>query len=145
MAVIRSLSPEDFPVWLKLWNGNNGGVENEAITTNTWMRLIDTQSPVHGLIIEDKGAPAGLVHYVLHPVTGSLQPVCYMQDLYVEPAHRRHGLARAMVKELARLCTQEQWARLYWLAEQTNEAAQNLYKTLGVKLDFTLHVVLPQQ
>jgi ribosomal protein S18 acetylase RimI-like enzyme len=64
-----------------------------------------------------------------------------MQDLYIDPASRRKGMARALVVALASLGATEGWTRLYWLAESKNEAAQNLYRTLGLKLDFTMHVL----
>jgi ribosomal protein S18 acetylase RimI-like enzyme len=67
--------------------------------------------------------------------------IAYMQDLYVHPDHRRKGIARKLVTYLAALGTAQGWARIYWLAEGKNEAAQRLYETLGLKLDFTLHVL----
>jgi RimJ/RimL family protein N-acetyltransferase len=46
------------------------------------------------------------------------------------------------VRELTkRAQTQENWARIYWLADGSNDAAQRLYKNLGVKLDFSLHIM----
>ena len=142
---IRPLKSEDFPAWLSLWDGNNNGVRDEAVTTETWTRLIDPDFPIHGIVAEDKaGELLGLVHYVLHPTTGSLTDICYMQDVYVDPAQRRKGIARKLVEHLARHAKQEKWGRMYWLAEADNESAQHLYKDIGVKLDFTLHVLLPK-
>lgn len=137
---IRPLRPEDFPDWLPLWDGNNDGKRRENITTETWARLIDPDVDVHGLGAFQDDVMLGLVHYVVHPVTGSIEPVCYMQDLYVDPKHRQKGVARALVKALSEIGKKENWNRMYWLAETNNIAAQNLYKNLGVKLNFTLHV-----
>ncbi len=150
---IAELQPADFPDWLPLWDGNNQGQKNEAVTTETWARLTGADWQVYGLgawIIpspprgegQGEGAIlAGILHYVIHPTTGNVKQVCYMQDLYVDPALRRQGIARALLDELARKGRREDWARIYWLAEESNEAAQTLYKTLGVKLDFSLHVL----
>ena len=66
-----------------------------------------------------------------------------MQDVYVDPAQRKQGIARRMIEALSREGKTQKWPRIYWLAERDNEAAQNLYKSLGVKLDFTLHVLIP--
>ena len=41
-----------------------------------------------------------------------------MQDLYVAEDHRRQGLARRLVWELDEIGKKEQWARIYWFAEQ---------------------------
>ncbi len=141
--LIRPLRADDFPHWLVLWNDNNQGLKNEQVTTATWLRLTDPASAVKGFGAFDKeGNLIGLVHYILHPVTGALAPACYMQDLFVAPAARQKGIGRALVEHLAAQGKKEQWARLYWLAEARNEAAQALYKTLGHKLDFTLHVMM---
>jgi ribosomal protein S18 acetylase RimI-like enzyme len=64
-----------------------------------------------------------------------------MQDVFTAPAHRRRGVARQLIGELAAIGREQGWPRIYWLAEADNEAAQNLYATIGVKLDFTLHAL----
>lgn len=138
---IRPLVSEDFPSWLPLWDGNNKGHRDEAVTTETWSRLTDPNFPVHGLCAQLDGQMVGLVHYVIHHTTGSINPVCYMQDVYVDPVFRKKGIARVMVMELSQIAFKEKWARLYWLAESDNKAAQALYQNIGVKLDFTLHVL----
>ena len=138
---IRPLKPEDFPAWLPLWNGNNNDVRDPAITTETWTRLNDPDVQIYGLGAELKGELVGLVHYVLHLTTGKIEPVCYMQDVYVDPAYRKKGIARALIAELSKRAFQENWVRMYWLAEGDNEAAQALYENIGVKLDFTFHVL----
>lgn len=139
--VIAAPAPADYDGWLALWNGNNGGPVDARVTAQTWARLVDPASPVNGLLIREGDALCGLVHYILHPVTGHLMPACYMQDLYIDPAFRKRGLGRALVEHLALLGRDTGWARLYWLAEASNPAAQALYAHLGVRLDFTFHVM----
>lgn len=140
-ATVDDIRESDFTEWLRLWDGNNGGVRNDAVTKETWNRLLTPIFPVHGFVARVDGKMAGLVHYILHPVTGHIDPVCYMQDLYVDPAFRRRGIGRMLVEHLAAVGQHEKWARLYWLAEANNEAAQKLYKNLGIRLNFTLHVL----
>jgi ribosomal protein S18 acetylase RimI-like enzyme len=138
---IAPITPTDYEGWLVLWNHNNGGPIDPRITAQTWERLNDPDSPVNGLIAHDGDYMAGLVHYILHPVTGNLNPACYMQDLYVDTGFRRRGVGRALVAHLADRGQLMQWARLYWLAEAANADAQALYRNIGVKLDFTFHVL----
>ena len=141
MAVkIRPIENRDFPDWLPLWDGNNLGQRDEEVTSETWSRLTDPNSAVHGLVAERDGELAGLLHYIIHPTTGSLKDVCYMQDVYTDPNHRKQGIARALIEELANI-GKNKWARIHWFAEADNKAAQHLYQTLGVKLNFTLHVM----
>ena len=137
---IRPLAPDDYNQWLVLWDANNQGHINHEVTAMTWRRLMENDQ-VRGLMALDDGKMVGLVHFILHPVTGHIKPVCYMQDLFVDPTHRRKGIARKLVSALAARGTSESWARIYWLAEAQNREAQMLYKNLGLKLDFTLHVL----
>lgn len=137
---IRPLIAADYEAWIPLWNANNQGHINQEVTAITWQRLMENPQ-VRGLGAFDKDKMVGLVHFILHPVTGHIKNVCYMQDLFIDPAHRRKGYARKLVEALAMTGKKEDWARLYWLAESHNKEAQNLYRSLGYKLDFTLHVL----
>ena len=139
---IRAIENRDFPDWLPLWDGNNLGQRDEEVTSETWSRLIDPESKVCGLVAEQDGALVGLVHYILHPTTGAVRDACYMQDVFVAPEVRRQGIAKKLVEHLSAIGKKEKWARMYWLAEAENENAQALYKSLGVRLDFTFHVLV---
>jgi len=143
MAVkIRPIENRDFPDWLPLWDGNNLGTRDEAVTSETWARLCDPEFPVHGLVAEKDGKLAGLVHYIEHPTTGSLKNICYMQDVYVDPDCRQKGIAKKLIEELATIGQkQKNWTRIYWMAEESNIAAQKLYDQIGVKLNFSLHIM----
>lgn len=141
MITVRPFEEADYGQWLPLWNGNNQGQRNDGVTAETWNRLLNPVYPVHGFGAFENGTMTGLLHYILHPVTGHIDPVCYMQDVYVDPAFRRRGIARKLVSALAQTGKAEKWARIYWLAESENIAAQTLYRNIGVKLNFTLHVL----
>lgn len=138
---IRPLENRDFPDWLPLWDGNNLGTRDEEVTSETWARLTDPEAPVYGLVAEKGGQIVGLVHYIVHPTTGSLKDVCYMQDVYVDPNHRQQGIALKLIQTLSDQ-GRKKWTRIYWLAETDNAAAQKLYEHIGVKLNFSLHVLL---
>lgn len=139
--LIKPLEKTDYKHWLPLWEANCLNLIDQSVTNQTWRRICDPKSDVNGLGVYSGDALAGILHYILHPITGNLNPACYMQDLYIAEDQRRKGFARALVEHLAHQGRQERWARIYWLAEAENIAAQNLYKTLGIKLDFTLHVL----
>lgn len=138
---IRHLEPNDFPAWLPLWDGNNMGHRNEEVTTETWSRITNPDHPVNGLCAVEKDEMVGFVHYILHNTTGYIEPVCYMQDVFVPTDHRKKGIAKKLVRNIEILAKKNNWARIYWLAEEKNDAAQALYKSIGVKLDFKLHVI----
>ncbi len=138
----RPLIFNDFPAWLPLWNENNAGHINEKVTSQTWQRLCDPAQSVFGFAAFDKEELVGILHYILHPVTGSINNACYMQDLFTLPSHRNKGIAKKLLQALYQEHKQQKWARIYWVAEENNAAAQQLYKSFGVKLDFTYHALI---
>lgn len=140
MVKIRDIGEDDYEGWHALWLANNKGHCAEDVTAETWNRLNLDVYPVHGLVAEKDEKIVGIVHYILHPVTGHISPVCYMQDVFVDEAHRKQGIATAMIEHLAAIGKREDWARLYWLAENSNKDAQALYAHLGLKLNFSLYV-----
>ena len=140
-TVVNSITPEDYDAWIKLWDANNLGQKNDDVTTMTWHRLLNAASPVSGFLARLDGKVVGLVHYILHAVTEHIEPVAYMEDLYVDPSYRRRGIGKALVEAVAAKGKNEGWARLYWLAEEKNVEAQALYLKMGVQLDFSLHVL----
>ena len=139
---IRPIEEADHYDWLPIWNENCDNQLDTKVTDITWQRLCDPENPVNGLIAKDtKGNAIGILHYILHPTTGNIDLVCYMQDLFISPDYRRQGIAKMLLIELAGLAEKEGWNRIYWLADKNNEAAQNLYRNIGIALDFSLHVL----
>ena len=55
----------------------------------------------------------------------------YLEDVYVQPAHRRRGIGKAFMIELAKLCVQRNYGRLEWSVLKWNTPSINFYKTLG--------------
>ena len=85
-------------------------------------------------VINDK--PVGLAHLVLHPSTWSLLPDAYLNDLFVDPTYRRHGVGRALLQEVVNTGHEEGWRKLYWKTAGDNEAAQGLYRKVAAQTDW---------
>ena len=139
---IRPLARRDYDAWLPLWQANCQDQIAEDITAETWRRLCNPKEGVFGLgAFDESDTLCGILHYILHPTTGFKEPACYMQDLYVSETCRRQGIAKRLVWELHDVGKKQNWARIYWFAENGNEAVQNLYKNLGIPMDFTLFML----
>lgn len=140
--IIRPLKFEDFPQWLPLWDGNNLGQRDDIVTMETWTRLTDPKNmQVNGLCAEQNGDILGIVHYILHPTTGAVNPVCYMQDVFVAPIHRRKGIGKRLVADVTKIGQAEKWARMYWLTQDGNAEAKAMYENFGIKLNFSFYVL----
>ena len=68
----------------------------------------------------------GIAHAVFH---GSIwaDQVCYLQDLFVDPAVRGQGVAAALIEHLAGCARACGAARYFWLTHETNARARGLY------------------
>lgn len=55
----------------------------------------------------------------------------YLEDLFVQPAHRGRGIGRALLTELAAECGRRSYARLEWAVLDWNEPAIGFYRSLG--------------
>ncbi len=137
---IRPLTRTDYDQWLPLWQENCEQRIHDDVTAETWRRICHPREQVFGLCAEQDGRIEAILHYVLHPTTGQVEPVCYMQDLFVAPGARRQGIARRLLWELQETGKNQGWARVYWVVAAENAAAQALYKTLAVKMDFALYI-----
>lgn len=128
--------------WRSLWHMNVGDALAKPVLDHTQKQILDPRSGVFALLaLSETNEVIALLHGVVHPVAGSLSPVCYMQDLYVHPARRRQGIATQLLEALAAMGRAEKWDRIYWLTDRANTSAQKLYNKSAVSLDFTFHVV----
>ena len=55
----------------------------------------------------------------------------YLEDLYVQPAHRGGGIGRALLARLAAVCVERGLARLEWAVLDWNTPSIGFYRTLG--------------
>jgi ribosomal protein S18 acetylase RimI-like enzyme len=97
------------------------------VTDATWRRLNDPASGLFCRVACDGTTVLGFAICVLHPGTWVTQPICYLEDLYVDPAGRGRGLGRLLLDDLVRLGREKDWARIYWHTEASNAAARLLY------------------
>jgi GNAT superfamily N-acetyltransferase len=59
------------------------------------------------------------------------KPGLYLEDLYVQPAHRGTGLGKALLEHLGRLAAERGCGRFEWSVLDWNERAIRFYEGLG--------------
>lgn len=123
--IIRDIQPLDETEWRRLWDGYNAFYETSVapeITSRTWQRILDPGSSVMGRIAEIGANPVGFSVSVLHHGTWVAGPVCYLEDLFVDPACRGKGIGRKLIQDLVDRGREENWSTLYWHTRDDNPA-----------------------
>ncbi|EPG4369856.1 GNAT family N-acetyltransferase [Klebsiella variicola] len=126
---IREIRPHDKAEWLNLWEGYTrfyGSLQPEEVTEYTWQRMLDMNSPVLGRVAVVDDTVVGFAICILHEGTWVTTPICYLEDLFVDPAFRGQGIARTIIKSLQTEGADKGWSRLYWHTRRDNPA-RHLY------------------
>jgi len=87
--------------------------------------------PFECLLCEVDGRTVGFALFFPNYSTWTGKPGVWLEDLYVEPAHRGRGHGRALLQELARLTVDRGGARLEWPVLDWNQPAVDFYRALG--------------
>src|SRR5580698_9566186 len=117
MIKVRALRKNDEAEWRRLWDTYNAFYEAEipdTVTRQTWLRLRDRRAHMIGRLAEDDGTIVGFANAVLHAGTWASAPLCYLEDLYVDPAARGRGVGKSLIDDLIQLGRAKGWDSLYW-------------------------------
>jgi GNAT superfamily N-acetyltransferase len=142
---IRRAEERDQPRWRELWDGYTRFYErepNEEQTRYTWSRIMDPASPIHCVVAEVEGSGVvGVAIYVVHENTSTMTPVCYLQDLFVDPAVRAGGVGAGLIDWLVAESKAQGWSRVYWNTRENNYRARGLYDKYTPHSGFLRYVI----
>lgn len=132
---IRALQPEDEAQWRRLWTGYLSFYQTtvpEPVYASTFARLLgDHPQDFSALVAEEDGQLLGLTHYLFHRHAWRIENVCYLQDLYVDPAARGLGLGRKLIEAVYARADAAGAPQVYWLTQDFNHEARQLYDRIA--------------
>jgi GNAT superfamily N-acetyltransferase len=96
--------------------------------------LFGTQPRVYCDIAEWNGEPVGFSLWFLNFSSFRGRHGIYLEDLFVRPAHRRHGVGKALMVTLAKRCVEKGWARFEWSVLDWNAPSIVFYKLIGATM-----------
>jgi ribosomal protein S18 acetylase RimI-like enzyme len=135
---VRAAVPRDIPALMRLKRllaeGEDSGHAVRA-TEADWLR--DGFEPGGGFsaFVAESATPGGdsvigMATCSQRVVTGWNGPVLFLQDLYVEAAHREHGVARALMARVAALAC-DIGSPIIELTVRSDNSAQLFYRRTG--------------
>ena len=132
---VRPLTAHDRHAWGDLW-ASYLEFYKSSLPENTFdvyfERLLgDDPQDFNCLVAEVDGKLVGLTHYMYHRHGWKIENVCYLQDLYADPAVRGMGVGRALIEAVYAAADANGTPTVYWLTQEDNAQARKLYDRIG--------------
>ena len=137
-AVLRGAQPGDVPAII--------GLVRELAEFEKLTHLVEvTPQRLHTHLFGDRPVAEAVVAQVEARVVGFAlfftnfstflgKPGLYLEDLYVQPAHRSAGIGQALLAHLAALARQRDCGRFEWSVLDWNVDAIRFYERMGATL-----------
>jgi ribosomal protein S18 acetylase RimI-like enzyme len=141
-VTIRPVAPGDKAAWSGLFVAYGEFYRTSfspEVVDEVWQWLLDTQHPVSCMVAEVEGAVVGFAHLRRQDNTFTASPNWFLDDLFVAPDHRGHGIARALIREVSRFAAEHGGGQIRWITASDNHAAQALYDSLATRTDWVMY------
>jgi len=142
---IRPATPADTPELFRLIRGladyeklADMVVGNEAMLGEA---LFGQPPSCEAMIAERGGRAVGFALYFTTFSTFLCRPGLYLEDLFVEPGHRGHGIGKAFFREMAALARSRGCGRFEWRVLDWNAPSIAFYESLGAAVMPEWHLV----
>src|ERR1700750_2308571 len=111
-------------------------LEDMAVRTPQLLQaaLFGARPAAEAVIAERGGRSVGFALYFTTFSTFLCKPGLYLEDLFVEPAHRGAGIGKALLRSLASVALQRGCGRFEWRVLDWNEPSIQFYKSLGATI-----------
>lgn len=98
------------------------------------LQLFGARPAAEAFMAERGGRAVGFALFFTTFSTFLCKPGLYLEDLFVEPTHRGHGIGKALLARLAALAVERGCGRLEWRVLDWNTPSIRFYESLGAKL-----------
>ncbi len=140
MIEVTPLVEDDRPDWEELFRGYHlfyGRTWTPEQFEQSWLRF-QRDGRIHALGARLDGRLVGITHFLTHAST-STPDVCYLQDLFTDPAQRGKGVGRALIKAVESWARGQNCARVYWHTRSDNHPARRLYDQVAEHQGFIVY------
>lgn len=132
--MIRAATPTDVPTILRFVRELAAFEREPDAVTASAADLHDAlfgSAPAAEAVIAEAGEPLGFALFFHNFSTWTGRRGLYLEDLYVTPAARGHGVGRALLTHLAGVAVERGCARFEWSVLDWNADAIGFYRALG--------------
>ncbi len=135
--VLRKAEPADVPDVLRLVRGlaeYERLLDRFTATEADFTRVLFGPRPLaHALLAERARQPVGIAVWYYMLSTFAARPILFLEDIFVEPAHRGAGIGLALFRRLARIARDEKCWSMDWNVLNWNQPAIEFYRRIGAR------------
>jgi GNAT superfamily N-acetyltransferase len=135
MLIVRPAQPDDLPVIFDLIGelADYERLRPEMVGNIEDLRrhLFGEPQFAHALIAQRGTIVAGFALYFFNYSTFLCRPGLYLEDLFVRPVHRGHGIGHALLRALEQRARDLGCGRLEWAVLNWNQSAIDFYQRFG--------------
>ena len=131
---VRGIRADDRERWGELFAAYLEFYESEAspeLLDRVWSWLLSDGRELSGLVAELDGVVVGIAHVRQQPDTFTGESSWHLEDLFTAPAARGHGVATALIAEIA--AHQTPGSTVRWMTAADNATAQSVYDKLATR------------
>ena len=110
-----------------------GILDQLRATEEDLKRWILDEKMLHMRLICEDGTPVGYVCWYYNFSSFLCKPGLYLEDVYIQPAHRGKGYGKEALKMLARTAVEHDCERFEWVCLDWNEPALKVYESIGAR------------
>lgn len=142
-VVVRPVAEADRERWGELYRGYAAFYEVPPPDLDHLWRRITELGEVECVVAEVAGGVAGLAHVRAYarPLEGDWAG--YLDDLFVDPAHRGGGVGEALLTHLRSVAAERGWGAVTWITGADNHTAQRLYDRLATRAEWVTYEMTP--
>ena len=107
--------------------------------TSVWTWIHDKKHVVNGICLDLEDKNVGIAHYRTMPRPLKGQYMCFLDDLFVEPAYRGQKIAQKLIGHLKSLSKANNWCGIHWITNSSNENAKKLYDRIAKNTGFDIY------
>jgi len=133
---------DDKEEWEILYRGyaNFYKVEmNDKILKTVWGWIHNNNHEVSGLVYEQSNKIIAIAHYRKMPSPLRGKYIGFVDDLFVDPKHRRNGVGEKIIKEIKAISKKNDWNLVRWITRDDNTTAKSLYEKLSKKTSWEVY------
>lgn len=110
-------------------------LRDSCVATGQMLRdsLFSDRPAAEVVIATIDGHPQGFALFFHNYSTFLAQRGIYLEDLFVKPEARGHGVGHALLSELARIAIERDCGRLEWAVLDWNQLAIDFYNRIGAR------------